>query len=87
MFVVFNAYHDVVNFVLPGEGEEARWSLLIDTNFPSGLVEKDKAIFRPGDTYAVTGRSLLLFRLEAEGDAALDRAKKTRAEGRTGVSP
>ncbi len=87
MFVVFNAYHDVVNFVLPGEGEEARWSLLIDTNFPSGLVEKDKANFRPGDTYAVTGRSLLLFRLEAEGDAALDRAKKTRAEGRTGVSP
>jgi isoamylase len=78
MLVVFNAYHDVVNFTLPGEGEEARWSLLIDTNFPTGLAEKGKVNFQPGDVYAVTGRSLLLFRLEAESDMALDRAKKTR---------
>ena len=78
MLIVFNAYHDVVNFSLPGEGEDARWSLLIDTNFPTGLAESGKVNFQPGDVYAVTGRSLLLFRLEAESDMALDRAKKTR---------
>ena len=78
MLVVFNAYHDVVNFTLPGEGEDARWSLLIDTNFPTGLADQVKVNFQPGDTYAVTGRSLLLFHLEAESDMATDRAKKTR---------
>jgi pullulanase/glycogen debranching enzyme len=76
ILIVLNAYHDVVNFTLPGESEEARWSLLIDTNIPDALAEHAKVNFQTSDTYAVTGRSLLVFRLEAESDMALDKAKK-----------
>jgi isoamylase len=78
ILIVLNAYHDVVNFTLPGESEEARWSLLIDTNIPEALAEHAKVNFQTSDTYAVTGRSLLVFRLEAESDMALDKAKKAK---------
>ena len=76
ILLVFNAYHDIVNFVLPGEeGADARWSLLVDTNIPQHLAERSKVNFVTGDDYAVTGRSMLVFRLEAESDAAIERAK------------
>lgn len=76
ILLVFNAYHDVLNFVLPGEeGADARWLLLIDTNNPQDLAERGKVNFTTGDEYAVTGRSMLVFRLEAESDAAIERAK------------
>ena len=75
LLVVFNAYHDVVNFTLPGETSDARWLLLIDTNIPEHLAEHHKVNFGTGDTYAVTGRSLLVFQLESVSDMAIDRAK------------
>jgi isoamylase len=74
LLVIFNAYHDVVNCTLPGEASDARWALLIDTNFPLGLAEH-KVNFATGDVYAVTGRSVLVFQLEGESDTAIDRAK------------
>ena len=74
LLVIFNAYHDVVNFTLPGEAADARWALLIDTNLPLGLAEH-KVNFATGDVYEVTGRSVLVFQLEGESDAAIDRAK------------
>ena len=37
------------------------WKLLIDTN----IAEKEEGMFATGDTYDVTGRSLLMFALEA----------------------
>ncbi|MET0987424.1 MAG: glycogen debranching protein GlgX [Steroidobacteraceae bacterium] len=75
ILIVFNAYHDVVNFTLPGETPDARWLLLIDTNIPDHLAERHKVNFATGDTYEVTGRSLLVFQLESVSDAAIDRAK------------
>ena len=75
ILLVLNAYHDVVNFVLPGEASKARWSLLIDTNLPENLVERGKVNFVTGDEYAVTGRSMLVFRLEADSDPEIERAK------------
>ena len=78
ILVVLNAYHDVVNFTLPGDEPDARWSLLIDTNLPEGMTESSKVNFVTGDVYAVTGRSLLVFRLEAESDAAIEKAKIRR---------
>ncbi|MET0659899.1 MAG: glycogen debranching protein GlgX [Steroidobacteraceae bacterium] len=75
LLIVFNAYHDVVNFTLPGETPEARWLLMIDTNIPDHLAETHKVNFATGDTYEVTGRSLLVFQLESVSDAAIDRAK------------
>jgi glycogen operon protein len=75
ILIVCNAYHDVVNFTLPGETADARWLLLIDTNIADTSAEAGKVNFSTGDTYAVTGRSLLVFQLETESDAAIERAK------------
>ena len=75
LLVVFNAFHDLVEFTLPGDAEDARWTLLIDTNIPD-LPNGHKVQFRTGEGYGVTGRSLLVFSLEASSDAAIDRSVK-----------
>jgi glycogen operon protein len=62
LLIVLNAYHDVVNFTLPGEPNE-RWRLLIDTNQEGALPTED---FSKGDVYVVAGRSLLLLQLTTE---------------------
>jgi glycogen operon protein len=72
ILVIFNAYHDVVQFTLPGSTDAAHWLLLIDTNQPVDLA---KAAFEPGDVYQVTGRSLLMFSIEAETERAKDDVK------------
>jgi glycogen operon protein len=74
---VFNAFHDLVEFTLPGDDPDARWSLLIDTNIPD-LPHGHKVQFQTGEVYGVTGRSLLVFSLEATSDAAIDRSVKPR---------
>jgi len=49
----------MVEFTLPELRGACRWAREIDTN----IAEPDEAtaLFSAGDTYAVTGRSLLLF--------------------------
>ena len=79
MLIVFNAHHDVVKFTLPGEAEEARWVLLADTNISGPLENISKTSFVPTHVYAVTGRSLVIFSLAAESDAAIDRSKPGRS--------
>ena len=74
LLIVLNAFHDLVEFTLPGDSPDARWFLLIDTNLPD-LPTGRKASFTTGEPYGVTGRSLLVFSLEATSDTAIDRAK------------
>ncbi len=62
MLMVLNAYHDLVGFTLPDCTDGKHWKLLFDTNTPDELREEPFAI---GDVYGVTGRSCLLFRLNA----------------------
>lgn len=64
LLIVFNAYHDVVDFVLPSVPGNDLWNCLIDTNVP---VRDELPAFEAGDIYQVTGRSLLLFALHARG--------------------
>jgi len=64
MLMVMNAHHDVVQFTLPKCEGGHTWSLLIDTNDPDNGEERR---FEAGQVYEVTGRSLLLFVLEAAG--------------------
>ncbi|HEY4369404.1 MAG TPA: glycogen debranching protein GlgX [Steroidobacteraceae bacterium] len=71
MLIIFNSYHDVVQFTLPGNSDSAHWILLIDTNQPDE--EPDKKIFATAQTYEVTGRSLLLFSMAAETEKARDK--------------
>jgi glycogen operon protein len=64
LLLVFNAHHDIVDFVLPNVTGSEQWTCMIDTNVP---VRDELLDFESGDVYQVTGRSLLLFALHARG--------------------
>jgi isoamylase len=61
LLIVINDHHDLVEFTLPECPGGDTWSLLIDTNITDN---SEKGIFKIGDSYGVTARSLLLFALE-----------------------
>jgi isoamylase len=67
LLMVFNAYHDVVDFTLPDIPGDTVWINLIDTNQPT---RDELPQFETGDVYQVTGRSTLLFALRAKGAMA-----------------
>jgi len=58
LLLVLNSHHDLVHFVLPACPGGDQWSRLIDTNVELGA-ETD--VFKTGDHYQVTARSVLLF--------------------------
>ena len=62
---VLNAYHDAVEFHLPEAAGGSHWCCLLDTNNP---VPDTLPVLGVGEAYLVTGRSTLLFALEANGD-------------------
>ena len=62
LLLIMNAYHDVVNFTLPEVTGGNEWKCLIDTNIPD---RPDEPLFKLGDAYQITGRSLLLFVLQS----------------------
>ncbi|HEY7789534.1 MAG TPA: glycogen debranching protein GlgX [Vicinamibacterales bacterium] len=63
--IIFNAYHDVVNFTFPACNGGRSWTLSLDTHDPGAA---EGQAFRTGGTYTVTGRSLVLFTLDATAD-------------------
>ena len=63
VLIVVNSHHDMVHFALPECTNGTGWELVLDTNVPG---RKDGQQFTIGETYVVTGRSLLLFALTAE---------------------
>ena len=63
LLLIFNAYHDVVKFTLPEFGENAHWTLVIDTNIPD-LTPDKRVDFEPQHEYQITGRSLLVLQLK-----------------------
>ncbi|WP_091747044.1 glycogen debranching protein GlgX [Methylobacterium sp. ap11] len=71
LMLLFNAHHDVVEFTLPEVVGGDAWMRVLDTNLPD---TQDLARFAVGDTYAVTGRSMLMFVLRPTG---LDHASET----------
>ena len=66
LLLVLNAHHDVVNFTLPDVPQGDQWTCLLDTNMP---VRDELPAFPAGASYQVTGRSLLLFALDASNRA------------------
>ncbi|MGD0075846.1 MAG: glycogen debranching protein GlgX [Candidatus Binataceae bacterium] len=65
LLLVMNAYHEAVKFRIPEVPGGSRWRCFIDTNDP----ERDElSLFRTGDKYEVTGRSLLVFALDDKGE-------------------
>jgi hypothetical protein len=51
-----------VKFTLPEFGEDAHWTLMIDTNISDSASDK-RVDFEPHHDYEITGRSLLVFQL------------------------
>ncbi|HZH28474.1 MAG TPA: glycogen debranching protein GlgX [Azospirillaceae bacterium] len=60
VLLVLNAHYDVVRFTLPVVAGGAEWVCLLDTNVPD---HPETPRFEMGQSYEVTGRSLLLFGL------------------------
>ena len=64
LLLIYNAWHDMVEFTLPSQaGENQSWNLMIDTNISEAEEKKEELKFKFGHVYAVTGRSFLLFAL------------------------
>jgi glycogen operon protein len=62
VLLIFNAYHDLVEFKLPDCSGCAGYKLLLDTNIPD---EEKTEVFTVGEIYEMTGRSLVAFQLTA----------------------
>ena len=63
LLLCFNAYYDMVRFKLTKMAGGDKWVRLLDTNQP----EADEAhAFRLGQDYDVTGRSVVIFKLQAK---------------------
>ncbi|MBX9931884.1 MAG: glycogen debranching protein GlgX [Methylobacterium sp.] len=72
LLLLYNAYHDMVSFTLPESVGGEAWTRLIDTNLSDS---QEAAHVGIGETYDVTGRSMLMFVLkpkEAKGEVATD---------------
>ena len=63
LLAIFNAHFDVVGFTMPACAGGDTWALRIDTNRP---FEEYTDVFKEGEEYVVTGRSLLLLQLELQ---------------------
>ena len=59
-FMAFNAFHEKVDWTLPAIEVEVAWRLVIDTASEDNLGDSGP-VYRPGDTYEVQPRSLVLF--------------------------
>ena len=64
LLFILNAWHEGVAFTLPEAADGKGWTRLFDTNLPDASEEPQ---FEIGALYEVTGRSCLLFLLQAEG--------------------
>ncbi|MDH3209352.1 MAG: glycogen debranching protein GlgX [Burkholderiaceae bacterium] len=71
VLLVFNGWHDGVEFTLPPLPEGARWSRLFDT----ALEHQTADAFAPGHRYVITGRSVLAVATAGSGQSA-DALKK-----------
>jgi isoamylase len=63
LLLLLNAHHDVIPFVVPGNGGAA-WDVLIDTLHPGGMPPHHLRKARAGESYPLEGRSLVLMRTE-----------------------
>jgi glycogen operon protein len=70
LLVILNSYHEAVEFTLPPSQDGKQWLRLLDTNIAGEADEEEEASYAIGESYTVTGRSLLLFYLSTKKAAA-----------------
>ena len=66
LLIILNSHHEPAPFVLPVQNSEAHWQLLLDTREATGRPEQEPV--REGELYELEGRSLVLFRLQRNGE-------------------
>jgi isoamylase len=59
-YVLFNAHHELLRFVLPKGGWGQTWSIILDTN--ELLPKEDEHVYRSGEEIPVESRSLKVLR-------------------------
>ena len=64
ILIVINDHYDVVQFTIPEISSGSAWSLVLDTNV---METGHHPVFKTGDAYDVTARSVLMFALEPNG--------------------
>ena len=84
VLLVLNAHHDVVHFTLPAVTGGTAWRCLLDTNVDAVAPVET---FDIGAEYVVTGRSLLLFALEPDGEMPIALRQAARALRRLNEAP
>jgi isoamylase len=67
LLLLLNAHHDEIPFTLPGR-PEMRWDAVLDTDRADGVPAH--GAFRPGEIYALQGRSVALFCSKRSHEAA-----------------
>jgi glycogen operon protein len=67
LLMIVNGHFDLVKFTLPETVGGSCWSLLMDTNLPDDAAAQ---VFKTGDVYDVTARSLLLLELQQDAPPA-----------------
>jgi glycogen operon protein len=68
--VAYNAFHESIPFVIPEKLYDDGWIVALDTSDDQiGIVSvfDDAPLFRPGDEFPVTGRSVVVLRRPAGG--------------------
>ena len=63
VLMMINGYWEDVPFCVPGKEGEPDWEVLVDTADPEG---REARMYRCGEVYNLTGRSLVLLRQPLE---------------------
>ena len=79
-FIVLNAFHDSIEWLLPEVEKETVWNLILDTSRDAPVVSGES--FRPGESFNVPAWSVLLFEAHLTED---ERAVLHSREGMTGI--
>jgi isoamylase len=59
-YVIFNAYHDKLEYTLPPEKYGTQWIKVLDTS--ENLVDEDRGDFAAGEAIIVQGRSTVVLK-------------------------
>ena len=65
VLLIFNGWHEALDFQLPARTEGQQWTRLVDTN----LTDQELDAFDPETRYTVTGRSVMVFCAPFEGES------------------
>lgn len=66
LLLLFNAHYEAISFMLPLQGHEAAWEIVVDTREATG--RRRYRLLRGGESYELVARSLALLRLRRAGD-------------------